>query len=53
MSTPTFDLNPFPETRILLVGGPDFLERVMEGVALAIPQSSNHARSKKTCEAIG
>jgi len=34
-------------TRILLVGGPDFFERVMEGAALAIPESDKHATNRK------
>src|ERR1700687_5095104 len=49
MSTPAFGSKPRPDTRIRLVGGPDFFERVMEGTALAIPQSSEHTviRQKK------
>jgi hypothetical protein len=46
MSTPTFGSNPRPETRIRLVGGPVFFDRVMEGAALAMPQSSKHATDK-------
>jgi hypothetical protein len=53
MSTPTFGSKPRPETRIPLVGGPDFLERVMEGAALAIPQSSEHAKNRKAKKVIG
>src|SRR5580704_2988127 len=53
MSTPTFGSNPRPDTRIPLVGGPDFLERAMEGAALATPQSSKHAKHRKAKLAFG
>jgi hypothetical protein len=53
MSTPTFGSKPRPETRIWLVGGPLFLERVMHGVALEIPQRNRHATSNKLQESIG
>jgi hypothetical protein len=53
MSTPTFGANPRPETRIWLVGGPVFLERVMEGVALAIVESSRHAMNRDARNVIG
>src|SRR5579872_3036043 len=47
MSTPTFGPKPRPETRIRLVGGPDFLDKVMDGTARAIPQNSKHATNRK------
>jgi hypothetical protein len=53
MSTPTLGSKPRPETKILLVGGPDFFERVMEGAALAVPQSSKHAPNTNARTAIG
>jgi hypothetical protein len=52
MSTPTFGSKPRPDTRIPLVGGPDFLERVMEGVALAMPQRKQ-VTSRKAKKVIG
>ncbi len=53
MSTPTFRSKPRPETKTLLVGGPDFLESVMEGAALAIPQSSKDATNRRRKRVIG
>jgi formate-dependent phosphoribosylglycinamide formyltransferase (GAR transformylase) len=47
MSTPVFGANPRPDTRIRLVGGPVFFERVIEGVALARAQSSMQVADKK------
>jgi hypothetical protein len=53
MSTPTFGSKPRPETKILLVGGPLLLDRVMEGVALDVAEVKKPARNKKTYQPIG
>jgi len=37
----------------LLVGGPDFFDKVMEGEALAVPERSKHARNKAIEKGVG
>ena len=48
MSTPTFGSNPLPETNIWLVGGPVFLESVIEGAARHTVENIKHAANQKT-----
>jgi hypothetical protein len=47
MSTLALGVKPRPETRMRVVGGPVFLERVMDGAALATPQSSRQAEDRR------
>jgi hypothetical protein len=37
----------------MLVGGPDFLERVMEGVALAMPHKNKNTANREGRKMIG
>jgi hypothetical protein len=46
MSTAAFGVNPRPETKNSLVGGPLVLERLIDGDALARPQISPHTRNR-------
>src|ERR1700690_622263 len=47
MSTPTFASKPAPETRTLLVGGPFFFDRVIDGVAVHALENKRHATREK------
>src|SRR5579863_1402159 len=53
MSTHTLAEKPLPETSILLVGGPIFSVRVIEGAAKAVPVNSTHTKRTRNSAEFG